>query len=95
MAEAEVQPAVPSYREPDSSLSILLMATAPVLGSHAIRRLPLGNLSLGKACGPCLALSPTHAQPGRVKFTTSVPHVDAGGQLPSASTMVTLGKSRG
>lgn len=36
MAEAEVQPAVLSSREPDSIPSALLMATAPFLGSHAI-----------------------------------------------------------
>lgn len=36
MAEAEVQPAVLSSREPDSIPSALLMATAPFLGSHAV-----------------------------------------------------------
>ena len=36
MAEAEVQPAVLSSREPGSIPSALLMATAPFLGSHAI-----------------------------------------------------------
>lgn len=50
-----------------------LVARAPFLGSHALRTVLWAHMSLGRACVPCLALSPTCSWPGRVQFTSLSP----------------------